>query len=152
MSFYVLWNWDANGIVDSNQPDIFRLLLDHGANPNAKDRHDWSLLHYAVETEEYIDMARMLLDKGANPDIRENTGQTPLHFAADPGFTAIVELLISRGADVNAKDDFGHTPLWYAEDLGSNEVSGYREPVTPEGKSAKKEVADLLRKHGAKED
>jgi ankyrin repeat protein len=135
-SFYILWNWDASKIADSNQPDIFKLLLDHGANPNAKDRHDWSLLHYAADDVPYIDMARMLLDKGANPNIRESIdGRTPLHHAAnsDTRYKATVELLINRGADVNVKDDFGHTPLSMAKENGNTEV------------------VDLLRKHGAKD-
>lgn len=42
-----------------------------------------------------------------------------------------VQLLISEGADVNAKDKYGRTPLYYAEKLGH------------------KEIAELLRKHGA---
>ena len=137
-AFYILWNWDANKIADSNQTDIFRLLLDHGANPNAKERWDWSLLHYAAEVEVYIDMARMLLDKGANPNIRESIdGRTPLHHAAnsdtDTRFKAMIELLVSRGAEVNVKDYYGRTPLSMAKDNGLTEI------------------VNLLRKHGAKE-
>jgi ankyrin repeat protein len=96
----------------------------------------------------------LLLDKGANPNAIENErGLTPLHLAADKGRKAMVELLISRGADVNTKDYSGRTPLSYAEDLGSNDMFGRprNTPLTIEAKSAKKEVAELLRKHGAKE-
>jgi ankyrin repeat protein len=42
-------------------------------------------------------------------------------------------LLIANGADVNAKNDDGETPLYVATVYG------------------KKEVADLLRKHGGQE-
>jgi ankyrin repeat protein len=65
----------------------------------------------------------------------------------------IAEILIANGADVNAKDYSGRTPLSYAEDLGSNDMEGRprNTPLTIEAKSAKKEVAELLRKHGAKE-
>jgi ankyrin repeat protein len=150
-SFEALWG----GQTDiPNLLGILKLLLDNGADPNAKDdRFHWSLLHYTAYDGRYADMTRLLLDRGANPNAMENEGgRRPLHLAAEPGHKANVELLISRGADVNAKDYYGRTPLSYAEDLGSNELSGPRDtPLTPEARLAKKEVAELLRKHGAKE-
>jgi ankyrin repeat protein len=130
---------------------VLKVLLDHGADPDAKDRWDWSLLHYGCEE---FDLAKLLLDKGANPNAIENErGLIPLHLAADKGRKAEVELLISRGAAVNAKDYSGRTPLSYAEDLGSNDMFGRprNTPLTIEAKSAKKEVAELLRKHGARD-
>jgi ankyrin repeat protein/beta-lactamase regulating signal transducer with metallopeptidase domain/Tol biopolymer transport system component len=130
---------------------VLEVLLDHGADPDAKDRWDWSLLHYTCEE---FDLAKLLLDKGANPNAVENErGLRPLHLAADEGRTAAVELLISRGADVNAKDYSGRTALWYAEDLGDNDMFGRprKTPLTAEAKAAKQEVTRILREHGAKE-
>jgi ankyrin repeat protein/beta-lactamase regulating signal transducer with metallopeptidase domain len=129
---------------------VLKVLLDHGADPDAKDRWDWSLLHYACDN---VDLTKLLLDRGANPNVRTCGGRTPLHFVADGGDKAVTQLLLSRGADVNAKDFDGHTPLSYAEDLGSNDMYGRPRdtPLTIEAKSAKKEVAELLRKHGTRE-
>ncbi len=130
---------------------VLELLLEHGADPNAKDRWDWSLLHYACQGE--FDLAKLLLDRGANPNGVENElGLRPLHWAAENGRTAVVELLIGRGADVNATDNRGRTALSYAEDLGDKDISGRprKPPLTAEAKAAKKETAEVLRKHGAK--
>ena len=55
-----------------------------------------------------------------------------MHKAAYEGHKAIVELLIANAADVNAKRDSGKTPLDVAILLNQSEI------------------ADILRKHGAK--
>ena len=73
---------------------------------------------------------------------KDNNGWTPLHEVAWWGYTEIAELLIAEGADVNAKTNIGQTPL----DLA---LSAW-EDDSPEVKAAKKETADLLRKHGGK--
>ncbi len=150
----VIWSGYTNATKPADIPSVLgvlKVLLDHGADPDAKDRWDWSLLHYSCEE---LDLAKLLLDKGANPNAVENErGLRPLHLAADEGRTAAVKLLISRGADVNAKDYYGHTALSYAEDLGDNDMFGRprKTPLTAEDKAAKKEVAQVLREHGAKD-
>ena len=54
----------------------------------------------------------------------------------------VAELLIAAGADVNVVHGRGETPLDWAEKV--------RRTDTSEKKAAKKEIADLLRKHGGK--
>jgi ankyrin repeat protein len=71
-----------------------------------------------------------------------NDGWIPLHYAAQKGHKEIAELLISKGADVNAKNKNGHTPLDTTQETYSFD--------SPEVKAARKEITDLLRKHGGK--
>jgi ankyrin repeat protein/beta-lactamase regulating signal transducer with metallopeptidase domain len=130
---------------------ILKLLLDKGADADAKDGSDWSLLHYACDN---LDLTKFLLDRGANPNVgTKGRDQTPLHFVADQGNRAVTELLLSRGADVNAKDYYGRTPLSYAENRSDEDLWGgpRKTPLTPEITAAKKETAEVLRKHGAKQ-
>ena len=98
-----------------------------------------------------MDLTKLLLEQGANPNVRTKGNETPLHLAADNGDTAVAQLLLSQGADVNAKDNYGHTPLWIAKNLNEDNRLGWpRKPWTSQVKAGKKEIADLLRKHGAK--
>jgi ankyrin repeat protein len=65
-----------------------------------------------------------------------------LHSSAYQGHKEIAELLIDKGADVNAKNSEGLSPLDLAMPGDVEE--------TPKQWAAKKEVANLLRKHGGK--
>ncbi|MAM21981.1 MAG: hypothetical protein CL390_08725 [Acidiferrobacteraceae bacterium] len=89
-----------------------------------------------------IEAVKQHLAAGADVDTKDKDRGTPLHDAAWKGQKEIAELLIAAGADVNAKVKRGFTPLDLAE-----MVLGYD---SPEAKAAKKEIADLLRKHGGK--
>ena len=79
------------------------------------------------------------LDNDVDANVKDSLGHPPLHHAAWVGHKEVVELLIAKGADVNAKDVYGATPLDWAEEVNKADSS--------EIKAAKKEIADLLRKH-----
>jgi len=111
------------------------LLIANGAQLDAKD--GWpgcTPLAYAVE-HGHKKVAELLLAKGVDVNTRRGwpVGDTPLHSAAKAGHREIVELLIAKGADINAKNNDGKTALAYAVE------EGYAE------------IAEILRKHGAKE-
>jgi hypothetical protein len=67
-----------------------------------------------------------------------------IHEAADRGNIEAVKQHIAAGADVNAKTGDGRTPLDHAE-FSSDDFAYSRDIEV-----AKKETADLLRKHGGK--
>ena len=115
-----------------------------GVDVNAKDDSTGSTpLHYAAMGG-HKELAELLIAKGANMNAKEGfSGRTPLHFAAFLGQKQTAELLIVNGADVNVTISFFGTPLDRAKG----------EPWdSAKTQAAKKEIADLLRKHGGKTD
>ncbi|MEO8028221.1 MAG: ankyrin repeat domain-containing protein [Bryobacteraceae bacterium] len=75
-------------------------LLDHGADPHAKNASGATALHFAVMDEAKV---RALLNKGADVNVTTRQGRTPLQAAAAiDGGANVVRLLLDKGADVNA--------------------------------------------------
>jgi serine/threonine-protein phosphatase 6 regulatory ankyrin repeat subunit B len=93
-----LLHWAAR----SGDPDLAKLVLRHGADPNSK--------------------APQLRYEDAGGFVGRRTefdgGETPLHIAAALGHTDVVRVLIEHGADLEAtRDDFGTSgpsALWLA--------------------------------------
>ncbi|MHB1142055.1 MAG: ankyrin repeat domain-containing protein [Sulfuricaulis sp.] len=115
----------------SIRPDIVRLLMDLGANPNIPDDSGRTPLHWAAQ-DANVEMVLLLV---SNPKIRlseiDNLGWTPLYyarerskwFAKNPQDTkATVELLEKAGAKERA---YNPTRLWreFKESITPNYVS-----------------------------
>ncbi len=88
--------------------DGLREQLAAGADPNSLDEYGVSLLCYAVCRRD-LPATRILIDAGADIEIRRPGGWTPLIDAADGDSEEIVRLLVALGADVFAKNDDGYT-------------------------------------------
>ena len=77
-----------------------RILLDRGADPNARNNAEVTPLIYAAYT---FEKARLLVEKGANVNAHARNGITPLIVAASVhGNTATVGYLLEKGADPKA--------------------------------------------------
>jgi ankyrin repeat protein len=79
---------------------IVKLLLDRGANINARTNHRHTALTLA-SIGGYLSTVKLLLDRGANINARIYSGTTPLIFAAWQGHLPVVKLLINRGANTS---------------------------------------------------
>ena len=95
--------WAANDLEKT------RLLLNHGADVNAKSDDLRTPLMIAARRPGGAPIVRVLLDGGANPNpnAKPEIESSPLLEAITAGDAAIVELLIQRGADVKAVGQTG---------------------------------------------
>ena len=74
------------------------LLIDHGANINARDSAGDSALMKAT-MENNVEIARWLIEHGADVNAANKQGQTPLSYAAsDAKYAAMEKLLRESGA------------------------------------------------------
>jgi ankyrin repeat protein len=108
---------------ENNLPEVCR-LLSVGADVNAKDRYEWTPLHWACARGR-VAVVNELRSRGANIEAKNNTGNTPLHIAASMDHLAIVKALLSGGANFLATNNNDHPPIHYAVRKGQSEVSKY---------------------------
>ena len=103
-------NWDARR-CSSRRPATsctatVKLLLDKGADPNAKDKDGNSALTAAAWVNN-LDVVKLLVAKGAAADVPDGEGFTPLANAASNCNLEAVKFFLSKGANVNTANTKG---------------------------------------------
>ncbi len=90
-----------------------KLLLDGGANIDARDSHGATPLITASERGN-LAMVILLLNHGAWVDAADHEGNTALHEASFYGHGRCVEVLLAAGAQTSARNALKFTPLHQA--------------------------------------
>ncbi len=101
--------------LETEHFEMFKLLLNHGANPNHDDFKP--LIHRLCNRKEMFadDMIKLLISH--NADIYSFSGRAKeslLQNAAWAGKTWLVQMLINKGLDVNYKDKRGKNALFHS--------------------------------------
>src|SRR5215831_982749 len=90
-------------------PEMVKLLLDSGADVNAKNPLGNTALNLSADQPEKVSL---LVAKGADVNTATKLGRTALLIAAHcDGCSSTVKLLLDKGADPKTKDGRNHTPV-----------------------------------------
>jgi ankyrin repeat protein len=101
--------------------DIFKLLLDRGADLNAKNSAGYTTLMFASEGDRRDIVSALLDNASLDPSglcDRNSYQETVLMAIAKQGQTDIVQRLVKMGAEINAVNRLGDTALYLAADRG----------------------------------
>jgi ankyrin repeat protein len=109
------WRRPLSGAASKGHTNIVRLLLDHGADPNAKEAicQGGLSLHAAV-SDGLIEIVQLLLDKGARPEHWVDSSEV---YAAKHRIDVIAEVLKLQPSRANEVLPYG----W--DDNGSEELA-----------------------------
>ena len=96
---------------------VIRTLPDRGANVNAEDNRDRTILRPVfLEAEDcseeiFIDVAQMLIERGADVNTPNHEHEAPLHLASRLLSFEVAWLLRKHGACLSVKNKDGKTPF-----------------------------------------
>ena len=71
---------------------LVRLLLEHGADPNARQHGGWTPIHSAAQNGS-LDIVELLIKHGADPTLKNDLGVTALQLAQEKGHAALADRL-----------------------------------------------------------
>ncbi len=94
--------------------EIARILIENGANVNAKDVNDWMPIHHAADYAN-VGVLKILLEEKKVVNVKGEDGDTPLHIILanfnEENALNFLKLLLDAGADPNTQNNHGITPF-----------------------------------------
>jgi ankyrin repeat protein len=124
--------------VKEDRRGLATLLIEKGADVNARDRNSVTPLHLAsgnFTAKDAGDLVRFLLEHGADVNARDKDGRFPLHWAMTNYLPLTCKILLDAGADPNVRAGGGGiTPLEQAIAL-------------PDSNPVREQLLDLFRQY-----
>ncbi|RHX93328.1 hypothetical protein DLM76_14690 [Leptospira yasudae] len=114
-------DWDNTALhiaVKKEKLEIIHLLLEHGADINAKNREGYTPIYKIPwKRKEGLVLFQFLQVRGADLHTKTNSKISLVHYSALQDHVPILKLLLENGLDPNQQTDQGETPLhWTIND------------------------------------
>ncbi len=147
-----LIRWNDGGLltvaVDQNKPDVLRLLLDYGFDPDERVSYgegDWVAYSQGYPLWQCAalgrrELAEMLLDRGANPNVHVDSSGSAVYSAYSHKQWEMVDLLRQHGGVVSA--DIAAT--YHQTDLVRQMLADHDHGVLTKGVVTDKPLAEEL--------
>ena len=113
--------------ITNRQPEVVRVLLEAGEDPNGTDSNGNPMLRRAVGWG-IVEIVRLLVNAGADVNIVDTWGDSLLYTAVDEAEPETVRILLNAGADPDGGNRSGVSALELAYDP-RNFSSSYRPAV-----------------------
>ena len=86
-------------VTEPPKPEVVRHLIGLGVDVNARDRRQWTPLHFAARTKNAA-VVKLLIEAGGDVHAKDNEGITPMHryVLGDPVTLEVLELFLAAGA------------------------------------------------------
>nr|XP_047916480.1 ankyrin repeat domain-containing protein 2 isoform X2 [Anser cygnoides] len=114
--------------------DAVKLLQDHGADLNLKDKLLSTPLHVATRTG-HPDIVEHLIHCGVDINSPDREGDTALHDATRLSRYKIIKMLILHGADMMAKNQAGKTPTELVQQWQTDTRQALETKEQPQGEA-----------------
>lgn len=106
-------NLELANAVNANSEERVRLLIEKGADVNARDNQGYAPVHNAARNR-YAHLVTLLVEKGADVNARDSDGFTALLHAINRNHVPTVEAIAKSGGNLELATPQGITPLTWA--------------------------------------
>ncbi|KAK2753368.1 hypothetical protein FQN55_003497 [Onygenales sp. PD_40] len=121
--------------ASSGSENTVKLMLEYGADVNARTSQGSTPLHKALEAGKE-GIVELLIDAGADVNSPLLFARTPLHFVAGLGQEKVAAHLLRKGADRTKRDVFGSYPFQVAQRYGFESMAEMLKPTPSELESS----------------
>lgn len=121
------FNRTAIQVMKLGVPEIARVLLRMGGDPNVRDPLLGLTVAHDASRDGYLDTLSVLVQGGADVNLADHDGNLPLHLAAKEDHLSIVQFLVQHTSSPLHRNTKGQSPCDVARAHGRTSTADWLE-------------------------